>query len=347
MDTETAKSYKTAIQTWRADIYTPVDMGSKYWIPTKHLEHLLNMEMVGLSLVGLPLRTRSKVVKQAVCLALGYPIPTSFKKTQPRFLGQQLDIYTQKSLNLQVWNEALTPDRRYAIIQISADDVILNVRVVNGQELAQLDKTGTLTTKYQARLDTGAFFYELVSIHDSQGLLPYVTNGSSNFASAISPTDKPEVGSLLSVQEIFKRLSPLVGMTFTDPGKLQERNRGAELHRLVCQYLGYSRYEDNGQFPDVRHQLLEVKLQTSPTIDLGLVLPNNTNVLGFRCLDGYQPLHCDTRYAILQAQTNGQTVELTHLYVVTGQDFFTRFRQFSGRVQNQKLQITLPHDFFS
>jgi hypothetical protein len=346
MKTKTAQSYKEAIHAWGSDIYTPISIGDpEYWIPPQHLESLLNIGMIGLNLSGLPLRTRSKVVKSAVCEALGYPVPKSFKKTQPRFFGQQLDIYTQKSLNLQVWNEELTPTRRYAIIQVSAEDVILKVKVISGQELAQLDTTGTLTTKYQARLDVGATSLELVSSHDTQDMLPYVAN-VTRFAESISPASEPESGSILPVREIFERLSALVGVSFADPGKIQERNRGAELHRLVCLHLGYSRYEDNGKFPDVRHQLLEVKLQTSPTIDLGLVLPSSTEMLDVRQLGTHHPRHCDTRYAIFQAKTDGEMVTLTHLYVVSGQDFFTRFRQFSGKVQNQKIQIPLPRDFF-
>lgn len=346
MKTKTAQSYKDAIQTWGADIYAPISVGDpQYWIPSQHLESLLNIGMIGLSLSGLPLRTRSKVVKNAVCEALGYPVPKSFKKTQPRFFGQQLDIYTQKSLNLQVWNEELTPTRRYAIIHVSTEDVILKVKVVSGQELAQLDTTGTLTTKYQARLDVGATSHELVSAHDTQEMLPYVDNVAS-FAESVSPANEPETGNMLPIREVFERLSALVGVSFVNPGKIQERNRGAELHRLVCLHLGYSRYEDNGKFPDVRHQLLEVKLQTSPTIDLGLVLPSSTEMLDVRQLGTHHPRHCDTRYAIFQAKTDGEMVTLTHLYVVCGQDFFTRFRQFSGKVQNQKIQIPLPRDFF-
>ncbi len=192
MKTKTAQSYKKAIHAWGADIYTPISIGDpEYWIPPQHLESLLNIGMIGLNLSGLPLRTRSKVVKSAVCEALGYPVPKSFKKTQPRFFGQQLDIYTQKSLNLQVWNEELTPTRRYAIIQVSTEDVILKVKVVSGQELAQLDTTGTLTTKYQARLDVGATSLELVSTHDTLELLPYVANVTS-FAGSVSPADEPE-----------------------------------------------------------------------------------------------------------------------------------------------------------
>lgn len=126
----------------------------------------------------------------------------------------------------------------------------------------------------------------------------------------------------------------------------QDRNRGAALHRLICAHLGYGRYEDTGQFPGVRHQLLEVKLQTSPTIDLGLVLPNSEGHLDGRRLGKYRPRHCDTRYVLFYAKTDGVSVTLTHLFVVTGADFFTRFRRFEGKISNGKIQIPLPRDFF-
>ena len=45
------------------------------WIPSEHLETLLNARLSGFSLTGLPLRTRSKVAKEKVCEAMGYPIP--------------------------------------------------------------------------------------------------------------------------------------------------------------------------------------------------------------------------------------------------------------------------------
>lgn len=75
------------------------------WIPAEQLEHLFDKALKGISLAGLPLRTRSKVVKTAVYKALGYPVPSSFKKTRPRFPGQCFDTYVQKADNLQVWNE--------------------------------------------------------------------------------------------------------------------------------------------------------------------------------------------------------------------------------------------------
>jgi hypothetical protein len=75
------------------------------------------------------------------------------------------------------------------------------------------------------------------------------------------------------IQSVFDRLRVLIGSSFPNAGHDQERNRGAELHRLVCKALDYQSYADDGQFPDVKNQLLEVKLQTAPTIDLGLVEP--------------------------------------------------------------------------
>jgi len=347
MTKKTATQYKSDIRNSGFDIYRPIEVGDeKYWIPTAHLQALLDEGLHGISLQGLPLRTRSKVVKTAVCEALGYPAPKSFKKTQPRFIGQQLDTYTQKSLNLQIWNEELSPTRRYAIIQISEDDVIISVKVVNGQELARLDTTGTITTKYQARLETGAEAHELVSPLDTEALQPYVRS-DVNLSPTSSPIGEPECGLLLTVGSIFQKLSPLVGATFADPGMDQERNRGAALHRLICERLGYKSYEDNGQFPDIRHQLLEVKLQTSPTIDLGLVLPNSNEHLDIQALGHHHPRHSDTRYAMFFAKTDGVRVTLTNLYVTTGADFFKRFRRFEGKITNGKIQIPLPRNFFS
>lgn len=218
--------------------------------------------------------------------------------------------------------------------------------MVNGQELALLDTTGAITTKYQAGLVTGTDTHELVSAQDTPSMLPYVQFGAT-FATSISPIDEPECDALLPIQEIFERLSTLVGLSFVDPGMDQERNRGAALHRLICECLGYSRYEDKGQFPDIRHQLLEVKLQTSPTIDLGLVLPSSEEHLDIRQLGDYHPRHCDTRYAMFYAKTDGKQVTLTHLFITTGADFFTRFRRFEGKVTNGKIQIPLPRNFFS
>ena len=78
------------------------------------------------------------------------------------------DTYSQKSNNLQVWNEELAPTRRYVIIRISGRHVIDRVKVVTGDALAKLDTTGTLTQKYQARLICRAEAAELISREDTE-----------------------------------------------------------------------------------------------------------------------------------------------------------------------------------
>ncbi|MGH8371362.1 MAG: restriction endonuclease, partial [Gammaproteobacteria bacterium] len=91
--------YKHTIRSSRKTIYDQIKIGdADLWIPTIHLESLLNEGLRGKVLKDvhgrtLPNRTRSKVIKSYVCEALGYPTPRSFKKTQPRFVGQQLDTY--------------------------------------------------------------------------------------------------------------------------------------------------------------------------------------------------------------------------------------------------------------
>ncbi len=338
--------YVEAIRQSGLSIYDPIEIGDpELWIPTPELEQLLTRALAGVPLAELPLRTRSKVVKQHVCRALGYPVPSSFRKTQPRFPGQFFDTYVQKSNNLQVWNEELAPTRRYVIVRVREDDVITQVKVVTGNELSSLDTTGTLTQKYQARLTLGAASAELIAGMDTVLLLPFVQT-EVDLAALASPLDHPRAGQILAIRNIFALLQPLIGLSFPDIGYDQERNRGAELHRLVCERLGYADYRDDGQFPDVRHQLLEVKLQTSPTIDLGLVCPDSKEALEMPRIEGRGIRHCDVRYALFHAVTDGRSVTLTHLFLTTGEKFFTRFPQFQGKVVNRKLQIPLPPHLF-
>ena len=328
-------------------IYDSIEIGNeKYWFTSTELTYLLNQEMIGHSFKGLPLRTRSKVAKSLVCEILGYPIPSSFKKVQPRFSGQKFDIYVQKSNNLQIWNEELDPERRYVLIGTDNDDTVSGVRVVTGSDLAKLDTTGTLTQKYQAKLLLGKEQLELISESDTE-VLAFSIGNTSISLNGSSPASDPKGLLLMPISEIFRKLIGIIGKSFPDTGATQDRNRGAELHKLVCSALGYQNYQDNGQFPDVKHQLLEVKLQTSPTIDLGLVTPDSEFKLDIDKINGINVRHCDVRYAVFYAKIVEGMVTITHIYVTTGRDFFSRFTRFGGNVLNKKIQIRLPKAFFS
>lgn len=90
-------------------------------------------------------------------------------------------------------------------------------------------------------------------------------------------------------------------------------------------------------------QALEVKLQSAGTIDLGLVSPDSREpalTLSPRLR------HCDARYLIAYATHNVSEFVIDEIVVSTGEDFFNEFQQFGGLVQNKKLQLRLPHDFF-
>jgi len=290
-------------------------------------------------------RTRSKAVKKLVCRALGYPVPSSFRKTQPRFIGRNFDTYVQKSDNVQIWNEEVSLERRYVIVGLDEKNTISRVRVVNGEELARFDTTGTLTRKYQATLEPGEGNAELFTDTDTALLIPHVCAGAP-LRNQANPVDAPEHGSILPIGEIYRLLSNAIGRSFPDAGRDQDRNRGAELHRIACELLGYDVYRDDGRFPDIRNQLLEVKLQTSRTIDLGLVRPDSEEPLEVLRIADTPLRPCDVRFALFHAQEDEGEITLTQLYLTTGERFFYRFPQLGRNGENSKLQIHLPRGFF-
>src|SRR6266545_4188806 len=323
-------------------IYDSLHDSPEYFLPRSDLESILRDGLMGFDL-NYSLRTRSKVLKARVCEILGYPVPASFTKSKPRFPGQDFDTYIQKSNNLQIWNEEIVPTRRYVIIRLDDSSKVTGVRVVTGEVLARLDPTGTLTKKYQAKSREPVTASVLVtlsdafSVHETIGKLP-------NRSLALNEIDRRRVtldfNRFLPIADLYKEVLKLVGKRLSDPGVDQERNRGAALHRAVCGVLGMPEYSDTGSFPDVMEQLLEVKLQTSSTIDLGLVSPDDSTSLDF--LPGVR--HCDVRYAVFYGTLVGAEVRLDHLVLTRGADFFSFFQRFEGKVVNAKLQIPLPRD---
>lgn len=323
-------------------IYDNIDANDpNLFIPINDLESILANHMVGLSLEGYPLRTRSKIVKQKICSALGYPIPKSFSKTKPRFPGQNFDVYTQKSLNVQIWNEEVDGNRRYVFFKVDDNDRITAVKVITGNTLALYDKTGTLTRKYQATMKS--YGKNICSSNDSNRVANWIIDGNGDL-SGINPNNYPLSNQLLKITEIYHRLLPMVGKSIHYLDAIQERNRGAELHSMICEHLGYSIYDDDGTYPDIANQLLEVKLQTSPTIDLGLHSPEDRE-----CIASIGRTHFyseDVRYAIFDGEVNESNIILKNLYLVTGEDFTNNFTLFNEGGTNSKIQLPLPNDFF-
>ena len=334
--------YVKNIQASQLTIYDHIDPeNSNRYIPTSTLEEILSNALVGFSVAGYKNRARSKIIKTEVCKILGYPVPKKFEKTKPRFPGQNFDVFGQKGSNVQIWNETIDKDRRFAIIGIDKADRITAVRVITGSKLATFDKTGKLTKKYQATMTQ--YNKNICSVKDTEPIRNLITADNCNL-SAISPIKFPLPEQLLGITEIYKRLLPLVGNSISYVSAVDERNRGAELHSAICHSIGYSSFKDDGKFPDIKNQLLEIKLQTSPTIDLGSHSPEEDEKIV--TINGTDIHTKDIRYAVFDGDVRGSQVYLKNLYLVTGKDFPEYFPLFKGKKTNSKIQLPLPKDFF-
>ena len=319
-----------AISSSGLTIYDSLHDRSDLYLEDGALQDLLNKSLRGVDL-DYPIRTRSKVLKAKICEAMGYPVPKTFQRTRPRFPGQNFNVYAQKADNLQVWNQEIAASRRYVVVQVKPSGRVGKVRVVTGEVLAKYDATGTLTSKYQASSRAAVRKSQLVSGRDTLNVRQRVIKSRS-----------PAMPCFLPIEKLFDTLVPLVGSRIANPGRDQERNRGWALHQAVCRQVTGVAAADCGQFPDMPDQLLELKLQTASTVDLGLVLPDST--VPIASLPAFQ--HCDVRYAVFYATLTGANVQLDHLVLTTGADFFKFFQRFEGKIVNKKLQLHLPAGFF-
>lgn len=325
------------------DLYAePANADSGLFYTPEQLEVLLRAELVGRrDLSGLAVKSRAVVAKRIVCEALGYKAPLSFKRVSPRLPHPAADVYAQQSNNLQIWNEEVDAERRYIILVLDESE-IRDVHVIAGADLAQFDRTGKLTTKFQAARINDSMGSTLVSANDTANFIDRLA--PSVAASRSSPVAQPVPGGVLTIDEVYRRLLPMVGGTFADPGVVQERNRGTVVHREASRRLGAETFADNGQFPDILSQLVEVKLQLARTVDLGLELPNSDTPLA--SANGVLDV-CDVRYAIFYADRKGSNFTISSLVLTTGADFFGEYRQFGGLTSNAKLQLRLPNVWFA
>lgn len=323
------------------DKLTPEDKG--LWLSDNELEYLLRSALIGNSYEGQANRTRSKSINQDICRAMGYPVPKSFKKTHPRFLCQNFDKYAQQSTNLQIWNEEITPTRRYCLIILNEQSMVINVVILSGSTLQKFDSTGTLTTKYQANLINENSKSKLLSSQDTDSIQK--TFGEYNSISTHNPAALPTPTSVMSINYLFNCLKGLEGKNFNITGK--ERTDGDILQGIVYKQLGYTQYQENGQLPDLMNQLLEIKRQTSRTIDLGLFKPNDQDQLNIPAINGYVPKVEDLRYAIFYCSIKDTIMTINRVFLVTGKDFFQYFHLFSGNRQNKKIQLHLHKSYWN
>jgi len=379
------KSKKEKINELDSDgslIYKPPNKETLYTI--EELENILS-DLVGHQI---PEDSRSNVGKshwvQGKALELlGYQRPNGFrtkvaKKHTPKFIHQVMGIFVQTRDNLQIWADILHPDAkinadwqydrefdysetRIVIIRHGNDDyVIRGVRVVDAEEVASWDTTGTETFKWQGfitdsfRQSTTLEIGDSDPIFDTKGVrqadidpleqrMNIIKENEATASSSLA-IRKPDPSLLLTIEEIGQQLRSLIGERIPSKG---ERVKGQLFEKEVAKKLGYRFGDDElsadtGSFPDIRHQFIETKVQDSPTIDLGRHHPDDESLLEADWSEGLAPR--DARYVVGLGDKVGDEFEITGIVVVSGEEFGDYFSVTEGT--NSKVQMTIP-DFES
>ena len=255
-------------------------------------------------------RTDGSNIRKLVASTLeDYPLPRLARKQDyeiipprrkgvPKLLREFADTYivtSGRTYNLQVWNrnplsnsvqvqysdgETLSAkDVRFVLVRVDPDtETISAIAVLTTQYIeAQFGLFGRPTIKNQliisatARASILSRPAPLLVGADSGQLERHVTCSYSTPACGIH--DPPRTGHLFSVRLIANILFPkLVGKQVPSDAM---KTRGQSLERIVASLLGYRMDNEQlaGGYPDITNQLLEVKAQESPTVDLGRYSP--------------------------------------------------------------------------
>lgn len=133
---------------------------------------------------------------------------------------------------------------------------------------------------------------------------------------------------LFSLDELAVLLKPLMGLDAPrdDADRILEvRPKGHWFEFEVAKSLGYHYPPGAGLFPDLRHQLLEVKHHTgkSVTIDFGHHHPGSEEIIEARWNEKARVRVCDIRYLIALAPPPRYQVSV--MVLATGQEINTIF----------------------
>ena len=119
---------------------------------------------------------------------------------------------------------------------------------------------------------------------------------------------------------------------------LSTKQRGQQLERLVAYQLGYNNLKEGleGGYPDIRNQMLEVKVQDSPTIDLGRYSPQFEERINVNFTTR------TIRYLI--ALTNALNGEVEGVVMCPGEELGKSFTYVAEK--SFKCQRSIPMSFF-
>lgn len=227
------------------------------------------------------------------------------KKGIPKITREFIDTYmvtSGTSYNLQVWNRIPASDT--LLVKYTSGEslkcsdvrfVFSNIDIKN-QKIAsilvltpdyiesQFGKFGKPTIKHQLLISS----IERNKIYESEDKVLFYPD-TQKIQEHINPdfdspsmgmVEEPKLDELFSIQAIKEKVArKLIGQQLDSAAT---KNRGQALERMVLNLLGYKTKEDSllyGGFPDIKNQLLEVKVQDSPTVDLGMFTPESEEIV--------------------------------------------------------------------
>lgn len=338
----------------------------------KYFEELIDFPF---ELTGKPKTDGSKIRKLVASILEKHQIPEPAnpkdfeivpprRKGVPKITREFIDTYVVTSgntYNLQVWNRSPASDTllikyeskqslkctdvRFVFVKIDIiKQVIASIIILTPKYIEKrFGKFGKQTIKHQllisskVREDIYRSESKILSFADSKKLSYYIRNDYESPSSDM--VKEPDLKQFFSIK-LLKSLvaEKLIGVQLED---IDTKSKGQLLERKVLELMGYKSNKSDllyGAFPDIPNQLLEVKVQESPTVDLGKFTPENEEVvmedLGFTTFD--------VRYLI--ALTNPRTGIIEGVILSPGEKLGELFSYVSS--VNYKCQRAIPMSFF-
>ena len=227
-----------------------------------------------------------------------FEILTDKAKGLPRILPEFLDTYiitNNKDYNMQVWNripdstmplikykstgKVLTcKDIRYLLVKIENNKIAEILLLTPDYIVNKFGKFGVPTIKHQLIINQSRrdeiLKMNTPILFKKDDISSFNNLKEVQILSVDSIHDRPIIEKIIKLEDIYKLVkSEIIGIKLVNSST---KIKGQELERIISEKLGYKFLEDDllvGGFPDLPNQLLEVKVQESPTVDLGKYSP--------------------------------------------------------------------------
>ena len=309
-------------------------------------------------------QTLAKFPLPKPCPQPSYSIIPAKAKGLPRILLEYVDTYivtAGNKYNLQVWNRNPASDSiqveynsgttlssrdvRFVFLRVDPQTQTISSILVLSPDYIEstFGRFGKPTIKHQIIIPPKIRDKALaqnppgIFCSDTSALSQHVTEKYAIPTSSIG--DKPILGQLFSLRLLREML--VDGLVGEPLDQMATKNRGQALERLIACLLGYKISDAElleGNFPDIPNQALEVKVQDSPTVDLGKFSPQFKE----RVPSCPSLTTLDVRYLI--ALTDAETSIIQGIILCPGEKLGQHFSYVSDT--NFKCQRSIPMSFF-